>query len=63
MNGRRRPAGLFDRRVGTPEQRDRKRNFERRQADCVRAASGHAAALPSPVMNSRRRIRHASEPL
>jgi len=31
---------------------------------CARAASGHAAAvLPSPAMNSRRRISHASEPL
>ena len=25
---------------------------------CARAAIGNAAALPSPVMNSRRRIRH-----
>jgi hypothetical protein len=30
---------------------------------CARAASGHAAALPNPAMNSRRRIRHASEPI
>ena len=34
---------------------------------CARAASGQrsddAAALPSPAMNSRRRIRHASKPL
>ncbi len=29
---------------------------------CARATSGHAAALPSPAMNSRRRIRHASQP-
>ena len=27
-------------------------------ACCARAASGHAAALPSPPMKSRRRIRH-----
>ena len=30
---------------------------------CVRAITGHAAALPSPAMNSRRRIGHASKPL
>jgi hypothetical protein len=30
---------------------------------CARATSGHAAALPIPAMNSRRRICHASEPL
>jgi hypothetical protein len=30
---------------------------------CARAASGHAAAPPSPAMNSRRRISHASQPL
>jgi hypothetical protein len=28
----------------------------------ARAASGHAATLPSPAMNSRRRIIHASKP-
>jgi len=27
-------------------------------ACCARAANGHAAALPSPAMNCRRRIRH-----
>ena len=30
---------------------------------CVRAITGHAAALPSPAMNSRRRIGHASHAL
>jgi hypothetical protein len=30
---------------------------------CARAASGHAAVLPSPAMNSRRRIRHLPKPL
>jgi hypothetical protein len=30
---------------------------------CAAASSGHAAAPPSPAMNSRRRISHASEPL
>ena len=30
---------------------------------CARATTGHAAALPSPAMNSRRRIGHASKPL
>ena len=30
---------------------------------CAHAAIGHAAALPSPAMNSRRRIGHASKPL
>jgi hypothetical protein len=30
---------------------------------CARATSGHAAALPSPAINSRRRMRHPSEPL
>jgi len=30
---------------------------------CARATTGHAAALPSPTMNSRRRISHASQPL
>jgi hypothetical protein len=30
---------------------------------CARAVSGHAAAPPSPTMNSRRRIGYASEPL
>ena len=28
---------------------------------CARAATGHAAALPSPAMNSRRRISNASD--
>ena len=28
-----------------------------RSACCARTANGHAAALPSPAMNSRRRIR------
>jgi hypothetical protein len=30
---------------------------------CARAVTGHAAALPNPVMKSRRRIGHASKPL
>src|ERR1700730_10007705 len=30
---------------------------------CARATTGHAAALPSPAMNCRRRISHASEPI
>jgi hypothetical protein len=34
-----------------------------RSGCCARAASGHAAVLPSPAMNSRRRIVHSSEPL
>src|SRR6516164_6826951 len=29
---------------------------------CARATTGHTAALPSPAMNSRRRIGHASKP-
>jgi hypothetical protein len=32
-------------------------------ACCARAATGHAAALPIPAMNSRRRTGHASKPL
>jgi hypothetical protein len=28
---------------------------------CARATNGHAAAPPSPAMNSRRRISYASE--
>jgi hypothetical protein len=30
---------------------------------CARATTGHAPALPSPAMNARRRIGHASKPL